>query len=255
MTNPRNRQLDRAVRKYQREHPGTTLDQARKAVAARAGRQRSLPARIPSAPLPRPTETLAGYVQRVATAAGVQRHQAMELLGLEPGTSATHRLDELAAHLPDRTIQALRAATGMTTAQAHALTSPGAARPAEETARRILQENLNGKSFRRGGEGKTSISPGLAAALALGFAEQAHMTDRNAPALARLLAQETQRPLVIDTDRPRDLAWPGPALHQPDLLDLPWPADGKTPPADPDLVDEILKQLGITPSPRDRPTP
>ncbi|MFF9786371.1 hypothetical protein [Streptomyces nigrescens] len=38
MTNPRRRELDRAVRAYKRAHPGITLDQARKAVAARAGR-------------------------------------------------------------------------------------------------------------------------------------------------------------------------------------------------------------------------
>ncbi|MEV7889909.1 hypothetical protein [Streptomyces sp. NPDC088357] len=97
MTNRRNREQDRAVRQYKREHPGITLEQARQAVAARTGRQQSLPARIPAAPLPRPAERLETYVKRVADAAGVQRHRAMELLGLAPGTSATERLDHLAA--------------------------------------------------------------------------------------------------------------------------------------------------------------
>ncbi|MFI1259046.1 TniQ family protein [Streptomyces netropsis] len=229
MTNPRNRQVARDVRKYQREHPGSTLDEAREAVAARAGRQQGLPARIPGAPLPRPAETLAGYVQRVAAAVGVQRHRAMELLGLEPGTSASERLDELTAALPDRTVRALCAATGMTTAQARALTASVSA----PNGAPALGEVLNSKLIQPGGKGKTR-------------------TD--APALARLLARESQRPFLIDTDPPRSLNWPGPALYQPVLVDLPWPADGETPPADPRLVDEIFKELGIVPAPQDRPT-
>ncbi len=156
MTNPRNRQQDRAVRAYQRAHPGITLEQARQAVAARSGRQPGLPARIPAAPLPRPAERLDGYVQRVAAAAGVQRHRAMELLGLQPGTSATERLAELTAHLPEPTVRALCAATDMTPAQVRALTAPPAAHPDVEAVRPMFAAGY----FRRGGPGKTSWAPG-----------------------------------------------------------------------------------------------
>ncbi|MFE0440864.1 TniQ family protein, partial [Streptomyces nigra] len=145
MTNPRNREHDRAVRQYKREHPGITLDQARAAVAARSARQPGLPARIPAAPLPRPAERLESYIQRVAAAVGVQRHRAMELLGLAPGTSATERLDHLTAGpLPDHTVRALTAATGMTADQARALTAPPTT--AEQTpdlenlARQLLED-------------------------------------------------------------------------------------------------------------------
>ncbi|GGV50729.1 hypothetical protein [Streptomyces spectabilis] len=113
MTDPRNREQQRAVRAYKRAHPHVTLDQARQAVAARSVQQ-DLPAPIPGAPLPLPAERLEGYVQHVAATVGVQRHHAMELLGLQPGTSATDRLDELTGGpLPDHTVKALTAATGM----------------------------------------------------------------------------------------------------------------------------------------------
>ena len=180
MTNPRTREQNRAVRAYQREHPGTTLDQARQAVADRAGRQPDLPARISAAPLPLPAERLDGYVKRVATAAGVQRHRAMELLGLQPGTSATERLDHLADSLPDHTVQALTAATGMTAAQARALTAPRPARPDLDAVRRTTEANLAAGQYPRGGTGKTSTSVDLAAALAL-TGQRARMIDLDAP--------------------------------------------------------------------------
>jgi len=118
MTNRRTRQFDRAVREYQRTHPGTTLPEAREAVAAHAAarQQGGLPTtRIPNAPLPRPRETLADYTKRVAAAAGVHRHRAMELLGLAPGSSASRRLADLTrGRLRDDAVRALVAATGMT---------------------------------------------------------------------------------------------------------------------------------------------
>jgi hypothetical protein len=51
MTNPRDQEHDRAVRQYKHEHPGITLAQARQAVAARSGRQQSLPADLNTAEL------------------------------------------------------------------------------------------------------------------------------------------------------------------------------------------------------------
>ncbi|MEU2438372.1 hypothetical protein ABZ595_19630 [Streptomyces rubradiris] len=156
MTNRLTREQDRAVRAYKRAHPGITWDQARAAVAARSGQRHSLPARIPGASLPRPGERLEGYVQRVAAAVGVQRHRAMVLLGLESGTSATERLVELAAYLPDRTVRALVTATGMTDAQARApATSPASAADAIPALVRPAQQLLNEKSIQRGGEGET----------------------------------------------------------------------------------------------------
>lgn len=222
MTDRRNRQFDRAVREYQRAHPGTTLPQAREIVAARASRQ-DLSARIPAAPLPEPGETLAGYVKRVATAAGIHRHRAMELLGLEPGTSAAARLDELAAGLPEAAVRALCAATGMTPDQAHALTTPAPAKDATDTLPERARQVLDGKTFQRGGEGKTRL---------------------NGAALARLFAQTAQRPLLIDKDWPRDLGWADTG-YSPVVIDLPWPSDGQQLPTDPDFFDEIAQELGL----------
>lgn len=106
--------------------------------------QDGLPGRIPGAPLPRPAERLDDYVRRVAASASVQRHRAMELLGLPPGTSATARLD-------DHPVRALAAATGMTAGQARALTAPPTAADRipdlENLARRLLQD----KQLRPGG--------------------------------------------------------------------------------------------------------
>lgn len=230
MTNRRTRQFDRDVREYQRTHPGTTLSEAREAVAARAAARQpgGRPARMPGAPLPRPGETLAGYTQRVAAAAGVHRHRAMELLGLAPGSSASRRLGELTrGRLPDDVVRALVAATGMTPAQARALTigpASDAVPGVEHRARQVLGEKL----VQSGGEGKTR-------------------TDAGTP--ARVLAEAGgRRPLLIDTDPAHSLdGWAEPAIR-PVLIDLPWPAQGTTAPADPDLVNEILKDLGTAPT-------
>ncbi|WP_431985268.1 hypothetical protein [Streptomyces qinglanensis] len=219
MTDPRNRENNRAVRAYQRTHPGTTLDQARRAVAARAGRRPGLPRRIPGAPLPRPAERLDGYVQRVAAAAGVQRHRAMELLGLEPGASATARLDDLADGLDEHTVRALVAATGMTAHQARALAAPPTAArqipELENLARRLLQDT----HLRPGGAGKTRTGAGE---------------------FARLLA--TYGPRVLPVDLPVNELLAGP--YRPAIVDLDWPFD--TPrPVDPEVFDEVATALGI----------
>ncbi|CAM5257804.1 MULTISPECIES: TniQ family protein [Streptomyces] len=121
---------------------------------------------MPGAPLPRPGETLAGYTKRVAAAAGAHRHRAMELLGLAPGSSASRRLAELTSgQLPDDAVQALVAATGMTPAQARALTTgpaPADAVPGvEHLARHVLDEKL----VQSGGEGKTRTDAGTPARL------------------------------------------------------------------------------------------
>ena len=220
MTNPRNREQNRAVRAYQRAHPGTTLDQARRAVADRASRQPGLPARIPGAPLPHSAERLEGYVQRVAAAIGVQRHRAMELLGLQPGTSATGRLDHLAAGLPDHTVQALVTATGMAPAQARALTAPytvsGRIPELEKLARRLLDE----KHLRPGGADKTR-------------------TD--ARDFDWFLA-ETSAPQTLLFDLPVNELRPGP--YRPVIVDLDWPTDAM-PPTDPEVFAVVARALGI----------
>ncbi|MEW1762423.1 hypothetical protein AB0393_38720 [Streptomyces cyaneofuscatus] len=222
MTHRRNREHDRAVRAYKREHPGITMDEARAAVAARSGRQPSLPARIPAAPLPRPAERLEGYIQRVAAATGVQRHRAMELLGLQPGASAIERLDDIAAGpLPEQTVRALTAATGMTGDQARALTAPRTAAgriPALETLARQLLED---KHLRPGGVGKTR-------------------TD--APGLAQLLAQ-TYGPRVLPIDLPVHELLAGPYRRV--IVDLDWPADAVRQPVAPEVFDEVAMALDI----------
>lgn len=75
-------------------------------------------------------------------------------------------------------------------------------------------------------------------------------TRTDARSLSRLLAEPgARRPLLIDTGRPRSLdGWAKPSVR-PVLVYLPWPAKDTTPPADPDLVDEILQELGIAPPP------
>ncbi|MEU5137011.1 hypothetical protein [Streptomyces californicus] len=218
MTHRTNRQQDRAVRAYKRDHPGITLEQARRAVAARAEQQTGLPARIPAAPLPRAAERLDAYVQRVAAAAGVQRHRAMELLGLQPGTSATDRLDDLADGLDDHTVRALVAATGMTADQARALTAPSTATDRiphlENLARRLLAE----KHIQPGGTGKTRTDTGD---------------------FARLLSQ-TSGQRVLPFDLPASRA----DSYRPVIVDLDWPFDTPRPVA-PDVFDEIARALGI----------
>ncbi|MFE1190205.1 hypothetical protein [[Kitasatospora] papulosa] len=223
MTHRNRREQDRAVRAYKRAHPGITLEQARKAVTARAEQQQglpALPARIPAAPLPRPAERLDDYVKRVAAAAGVQRHRAMELLGLQPGTSAAERLNDLAAGLPDDTVRALVAATGMTPEQARALanppTAPDQAADPENLARRLLEE----KHIRPGGAGKTRTS-------ALDFA----------------LLAETYGSRVLPVDLPVHELFPAP--YRPVVVDLDWPFDVPRPAVDPEVFDEVAKALGI----------
>ncbi|MFF8786693.1 hypothetical protein [Streptomyces sp. NPDC015125] len=194
MTHRRTREQDRAVRAYKRHHPGITLDQARKAVAARAGRPQGLPDRIPGVPLPRPAERLEGYVKRIAAAAGVQRHRAMELLGLQPGTSATERLDELAAGpLPETAVRALVAATGMTADQARALTAPRSARPDLAAVRHITEHNFTAGHYHRAGADKTSTSPELSVtlALALGLRPGTSATGMTADQARALTAPRT----------------------------------------------------------------
>ncbi|MDX3695036.1 hypothetical protein PV726_32800 [Streptomyces europaeiscabiei] len=245
MTHRRNRQFDRAVREYQRENPGTTLEQARAAVTARASQEQGTPARIPSAPLPRPGETLPAYVQRVAAAAGTHRHRAMELLGLKPGTSATQRLAELTGRLPDDTVRALCAATGMTPAQARALTAPPAvigtaAAAAHEALRRTSEEVLNSKMIRPGGEGKTRTSSTLALALALRD-PRVSLIDTGTP------------PLRVDTDPQGSLDWPGPAPSPWILLDTPW--TDRPLPADPAMLDALETAPSSDQHPDADPTP
>ncbi|MFD7556498.1 TniQ family protein [Streptomyces sp. NPDC059835] len=253
MTDRRNRQFDRAVRDYQRAHPGTTLPQAREIVAARAGRQ-DLPDRIPAAPLPKPGETLAGYIKRVAAAAGVHRHRAMELLGLEPGTSATARLDELTAGLPETVVRALCAATGMTSDQAHALTAPT---PAADRLPTLAEQALQLASYRpRHGKTSTSMlnTTALLAARMAGLridvqrGGEDKTTADASPAIEHLLGPGAQRAVLVDTDPPGNLDWarPAPASeYTPVLIDTPWPSDGKPLPTDPALFDTVARELGV----------
>ncbi|MEW2493785.1 hypothetical protein AB0942_09580 [Streptomyces nodosus] len=120
-------------------------------------------------------------MKRVAAALGTHRHRAMELLGLQPGSSAAQRLADLAGGLPDDTVRALCATTGMAPGQARALAAPaaragapGPTRPVEETGD-----------------------------------------------LAAALARATQPVLLVDIDPQPTLEWPGPAPSPWVLLDMP----------------------------------
>ncbi|MEV7891604.1 hypothetical protein, partial [Streptomyces sp. NPDC088357] len=214
-------------------------------------------------------------------AAGVQRHRAMELLGLAPGTSATERLDHLAAGpLPEQAVRALTAATGMTPDQARALTTPDTAYPDLDAVRRTTEAAFPAGYFRRGGAGKTSISTDLSAALTRTFAQRAHMvhldspgdpdqpdripdledlarrlldekhiqpggagkTRTNALDFARLLA-ETYGSRVLPVDLPVHELFPAP--YTPVIADPDWPFDAPRPPVDPEVLNEVAKALGI----------
>ncbi|MEU8545249.1 TniQ family protein [Streptomyces sp. NPDC048717] len=221
MTNPRRREQDRAVRAYKRAHPDITLNQARAAVAARSGPRPALPSRIFGAPLPRPGERLESYVKRVAAAAGVQRHRAMELLGLEPGASATERLDQLADGLPDATVKALVAATGMTSQRARALTAPRSAGLQQAGLEALARQHLGEKYFRRGGADKTRTG---AAELAGLFAEANELLPLPPGLLASELLSDSYRPVIVELD---------------------WPFDAARPPIDPEVFKTVAQALGI----------
>ncbi|MGQ5609533.1 hypothetical protein [Streptomyces sp. EKS3.2] len=228
MTNPRRREQDRAVRAYKRAHPGITLAQARAAVAARSGPRPGLPSRIAGVPLPRPGERLEGYVKRVAVAAGVQRHRAMELLGLEPGASATERLDQLADGLSDAAVKSLVAATGMTPQQARALNAPYLAGSQYAELEAVVRQHLGEKYFRRGGADKTRTG---AAELA-GLLPEA---DERLPLPPGLLASEvpsgSYRPVMVDPD------WP--------TADLDWQDGFPRPSIDSEVFKAVAQALGI----------
>ncbi|MFJ4880801.1 hypothetical protein ACIP93_37095 [Streptomyces sp. NPDC088745] len=221
MTDPRRREQDRAVRAYKRAHPGITLAQARAAIAARSGPCPGLPARIAGAPLPRPGERLEEYVKRVAVAAGVQRHRAMELLGLEPGASATERLDQLADGLSDAAVKALVAATGMTPQQARALTAPHTASPQYAELEAVARQHLGEKYFRRGGADKTCTG---AAELAGLFAEAGERLPLPLGLLASELLSGPYRSVIVDLD---------------------WQNDSLRPPSDPEVFKAVAQALGI----------
>ncbi|MFD7342266.1 TniQ family protein [Streptomyces violascens] len=230
MTNPRRREQDRAVRAYKRAHPDITLDQARAAVAARSGQRPGLPSRIAGVPLPRPGERLEGYVKRVAVAAGVQRHRAMELLGLEPGASATERLDQLTDGLSDAAVKSLVAATGMTPQQARALTAPYVAGSQFAELEAAARQHLGEKYFRRGGADKTRTGAAELAGLLFEADERLRL-----PLPPGQLASEAlsgaYRPVIVDPD------WP--------TGDLDWQDDFPRPSIDPEVFKAVAQALRI----------
>jgi hypothetical protein len=130
MTRSDQRSVDRAIRQHMKDHPGTSLNAARRAVEHPLPSD-TAPQRLPSVPAPAPGQALESWVAQVAAHLKVGRHQAMEALGLEPGTSA-QRLRDLSTGLPQRTLDRLRAATGLTEGDARALVDgPVAAAPVD----------------------------------------------------------------------------------------------------------------------------
>ncbi|MFI6112738.1 TniQ family protein [Kitasatospora sp. NPDC051164] len=123
MTNISKREFDRAVREYQQQHPGTSLSAARRAVERQADQPAPMPRRLALVPAPHDGEMMSPWVDRVAAANQVGRHQMMELLGLEPTRSAAERLRQLTEDMPDRTAERLCAATGLTPEHVRAMTA------------------------------------------------------------------------------------------------------------------------------------
>ena len=120
MTRSDQRSVDRAIRQFMQDHPGTSRSAARRAVEHPVPND-APPQRLPSVPAPAAGQTLESWVAQVAAHLKVGRHQAMDALGLEPGTSAAQRLRDLSAGLPQRALDRLRAATGLTEGDARAL--------------------------------------------------------------------------------------------------------------------------------------
>ncbi|GAA3711957.1 hypothetical protein ACRWOO_18330 [Streptomyces sp. NEAU-PBA10] len=124
MTSKSQREIDRAIRQYQTDHPGTSLSAARRAIERRT-ETFTPPARLAHVVPPRAGESLEDWIGRLAEANEVRRHRMMELLGLEPGRSALQRLRGLAEHMPDHTVNRLHAATGIDAEQARAMAAIG----------------------------------------------------------------------------------------------------------------------------------
>ncbi|MEU2770681.1 MULTISPECIES: hypothetical protein [Streptomyces] len=78
----------------------------------------------------------------------------MELLGLEPGASATARLADLADGLDEHTVRALVAATGRA-GQSRALAAPPTAASRIPDLENLARQLLQNKHLRPGGAVKT----------------------------------------------------------------------------------------------------
>ncbi|MCZ0984185.1 hypothetical protein O1L60_46340 [Streptomyces diastatochromogenes] len=152
----------------------------------------------------------------------------MELLGLEPGASATERLDQLADGLSDTAVKSLVAATGMTPQQARALTAPYVAGSQYAELEAVVRQHLGEKYFRRGGADKTRTG---AAELA-GLLPEA---DERLPLPPGLLASEvlsgSYRPVIVDPD------WPTAGLD--------WQDGFPRPSIDPEVFKAVAQALGI----------
>lgn len=133
MTRSNDRARDRAIRQYQKDHPGMSLSDARRAVQRAAEQEQSpMPRRLPAVPVPVPGQSLESWVDKVAAHYEIGRHQAMDALGLEPGGSAAGRLRELAVDMPERTVERLCAATGIDAEEARAMAAiPPGQKPAQ----------------------------------------------------------------------------------------------------------------------------
>jgi hypothetical protein len=228
MTNSSSRQRDRAVRQYMKDHPGTPLAEARRAIAQRETEAAPLPHRLAGLVEPVSGESLASWVDRVAAQYGIGQHEAMEALGLEPGTSATQRLRDLAAGMPDRTLARL-AAAGLSAERARALTEPHDPALMHLVAKLSSSGTLGGM-FEAGGPEKTRVP------------KTTTTVD-----LTASLARYGNRTLIVDLDAPKESSQP--FGYDTVLIDT--PGFGTAIPVPQSVWEEALVELGPNESPEE----
>ncbi|GGR64108.1 TniQ family protein [Streptomyces aurantiogriseus] len=196
MTSTGERELDRAIRQYQLDHPGTSLSAARRAIERRVAESAPMPRRLAIVPVPHDGESLASWVDRVAADNLVGRHQMMELLGLEPGSSAARRLRQLSEHLPERTAERLYAATGIKAEQARAMAAiPPSAKAVEVLPFDEVVEHLGRQLEQARTQAQTEGLP-ASAPWTLAFREP-QITQMGGAQTLRKAAKRAARPLRI----------------------------------------------------------
>ncbi|MFE2639462.1 TniQ family protein [Streptomyces scopuliridis] len=266
MTNSSSRERDRAVRNYVKDHPGISLADARRAVARRACETTPLPRPLPDVVEPAHGESLKSWIDRVAAQHRIQRHAAMDALGLEPGSSATERLRELAGGMSDHTVARVSAATGLSADRARAMAAVGTEQPGaegepepavslreigpqedESAAAFARQPGTRGDNVSRGAADRLSALLGMSPSEARAFMSIEAGGPKTMPPkttatidLSAGLAQWGNRVLLFDVDSPQR---PLPSGFSTVLVDTPW-TDSPMPVPQP-VWDQALADLGL----------
>lgn len=274
MTNRSNRERDRAIRKYMKDHPGISLADARRTITRRACETTPAPQPLPDVVEPAHGESLKSWVDRVAAQHGIQRHEAMDALGLEPGSSAAERLRELAGGMSDRTVARVVAATGLSADRARAMAAVRTEQPGvggepeptaaqrevpgpqadESTAAFARQPGTRGDSASQGAPDSLSAVLGMSPSEARTFMSIEAGGAKTMPPkttatidLTAGLAQLGNRVLTFDLDSPRRSL---PSGFSTVVVDTPW-TDAPMPVPQP-VWDQALADLGLPDAPEEQ---